>query len=60
MVMPKTRACLRVWVQRGVLRWQVRELAPGLLLVQFLAPESAHTLHPQDCNLTNAMHKIFI
>jgi hypothetical protein len=58
--MHKTRAFLQVRVQRGVLQWQDRELAPGLLLVQLFAPESAHTLRPQDCNLTNAMHKIYV
>jgi hypothetical protein len=47
-VMHKIEACLQVRVQRGVLQWQVRELAPGLLLAQFFATELACTLHPQD------------
>jgi hypothetical protein len=55
-----TGACLLVQVQRGIPRRQVRELAPGLLLVQSLAPESTRTLHLQDCNIMNAMHKICI
>jgi hypothetical protein len=58
--MHKTGACLQMLMQRGVPRRQAWELAPGLLLAQFLAPESTRTLRPRDYNLMNAMHKIYI
>lgn len=58
--MHKTGACLQMLMQRGVPRRQAWELAPGLLLAQFLAPELTCTLCPQGCNLTNVMHKIYI
>jgi hypothetical protein len=58
--MHKIGACLQVQVQWGVLQWKVWELAPGLLLIPLFALESARTLCPQDCNLTNSMHKIYV
>jgi hypothetical protein len=53
--MHKTGACLQMRVRREVLRRQVRELVPELLLLAApLALESRRTLRPRDCNLMNA------
>jgi hypothetical protein len=59
MVMHKTGACLQLLGLRVDPRWQFRKLAPGLPRGQLLAQGRAHTLRQRDCNIMNAMIKIY-
>jgi hypothetical protein len=57
--MHKTEACLPK-LGHADPQWQALVLDPGLPPDQLLAPARAGTLRQRDCNLSNAMNKIYV